>query len=126
MIIHWEPKQSVENGQSESGHVPWQQAKMGLVHKNERKIYHMHHQKEYEIAYGTHDISLNFIFILSKTSLMLGFLPKPNLSCMNWSDKFHYFGIMKKFILTYVKSRETKGYLKTRVKLKLLDGKLDF
>ena len=32
----------------------------------------------------------------------------------------------EKFILTYVKSRETKGYLKTRVELKLLKGKLDF
>ena len=72
---------------------------MGLVHKNEHKIYHMHHQIEYEITYDTHDISLKFIFILSKTSLMLGLLPKPNLSCMNWSDKFHYLGIMKNSFL---------------------------
>ena len=50
---------------------------MGLVHKNEQKIYHMHHQTEYEITNGTHDISLKFIFILSKTSLMLG--PHQNL-----------------------------------------------
>ena len=56
---------------------------MGLVHKNERKIYHMHHQTEYEITFGTHDISLKFIFILSKTSLMLDLPPKPNLSHMN-------------------------------------------
>ena len=55
---------------------------MGLVHNNERKIYHMHHQTKYEITYDTHDISLKFIFILSKTSLMLGLPPKPNLSCM--------------------------------------------
>ena len=41
---------------------------MRLVHKNERKIYHMPHQIEYEITYGTHDILLKFIFILSKTS----------------------------------------------------------
>ena len=72
---------------------------MGLVHKNEHKIYHIHHQTEYEITNGTHDISLKFIFILSKTSLMLGLSPKPNLSCMNWSDKFHYFGIMKNSLL---------------------------
>ena len=32
----------------------------------------------------------------------------------------------EKFILTCVKSRETEGYLKTRVQLKLLKGKLDF
>ena len=56
---------------------------MGLVHKNEHQIYHMHHQTEYEITNDTHDISLKFIFILSKTSLMLDFSPKPNLSCMN-------------------------------------------
>ena len=31
---------------------------------------------------------------------------KPDLSCMNWSHKFHYFRIMKKFIIAYVKSRE--------------------
>ena len=30
MIIHWEPKQSVGNGQSESGCVPWQQANNAL------------------------------------------------------------------------------------------------
>ena len=72
---------------------------MRLVHKNERKIYHMHHQTEYEITYDTHDISLKFIFILSKTSLMLSLSPKPNLSYMNWSDKFHYFEIMKKSFL---------------------------
>ena len=57
-----------------------------LVHKNEHKIYHMHHQTEYEITNGTHDISLKFIFILSKTSLMLGspirsgYSPLPDLS----------------------------------------------
>ena len=45
---------------------------MGLVYKNEHKIYHMHYETEYEITYDTHDISLKFIFILSKTSLMLG------------------------------------------------------
>ena len=72
---------------------------MGLVHKNERKIYHMHHQIEYEIIYDTYDISVKFIFILSKTSLMLGLPPKPNLSCMNWSNKFRYFGIMKNSFL---------------------------
>ena len=72
---------------------------MGLVHKNEQKIYHMHHQTEYEITNGTHDISLKFIFILNKTSLMLGLPPKPNLSCMNWSHKFYYFGIMKNSLL---------------------------
>ena len=44
---------------------------------------------------------------------------KPNLSCMNWSHKFHYFGIMKKnFILTYEKSKEMKDYLKTGIELK--------
>ena len=30
MIIHWEPKQNVDNGQSESGCVPWQQANNAL------------------------------------------------------------------------------------------------
>ena len=68
---------------------------IGLVHKNERKIYHMHHQTEYEVTYGTHDISLKFIFILNETSLMSGLPPKPNLSCIKWFDKFHYFRIMK-------------------------------
>ena len=59
---------------------------MGLVHKKEHKIYHMHHQTEYVITNGTHDISLKFIFILSKTSLMLGspirsgYSPLPDLS----------------------------------------------
>ena len=33
---------------------------------------------------------------------------------------------MKKSILTYVKSRETRDYLKTGVELKLLERKLDF
>ena len=52
---------------------------------------------------------------------------KPNLSCMNWSHKFHYFGIMKKqFILTYEKLKEIEDYLKTRVELKLFEIKLDF
>ena len=32
----------------------------------------------------------------------------------------------EKIILAYVKSRETKDYLKTRVKLKLFERKLDF
>ena len=32
----------------------------------------------------------------------------------------------EKFILTCVKSRETEGYLKTRVQLKLFEGKVDF
>ena len=32
----------------------------------------------------------------------------------------------EKFIFTYVKSRETEGYSKTRMKLKLFEGKLDF
>ena len=45
---------------------------MGLVHKNECKIHHMHYQTKSEITNDTHDISLKFIFILSKTSLMLG------------------------------------------------------
>ena len=50
------------------------------------------------------------------------------LSCINWSHKFYYFEIMKKFILAYVKSRETGDYLKlkTGVELKLLERKLDF
>ena len=44
---------------------------IGLVHENEHNIYHMRHQTDYEITNGTHDISLKFIFILSKTSFML-------------------------------------------------------
>ena len=55
---------------------------MGLVHKNEHTIYHMHHQTEYVITNGTHDISLKFIFILSKTSLMLG--PRQNPIYLVW------------------------------------------
>ena len=98
---------------------------MRLVHKNERKIYHMHHQIEYEITYGTHDISLKFIFILSKTSLMLGPHKNP-IYLHKLVSQISLFRNYDKFILTYVKSRETKGYLKTRVELKLLKGKLDF
>ena len=47
---------------------------------------------------------------------------------MNWSHKFHYFGIMKKkkFILTYEKSKEMKDYLKTGVELKLFLEKTGF
>ena len=55
---------------------------MGLVHKKEHKIYHMHHQTKYEITNGTQDISLKFIFILSKISLMLG--PHQNLIYLAW------------------------------------------
>ena len=55
---------------------------MRLMHKNEHKIYHIHHQTKYEITYGTHDISLKFIFILSKTSLMLG--PHQNPIYLSW------------------------------------------
>ena len=51
---------------------------------------------------------------------------KPDLSCMNWSHKFHYFRIMKKFIIAYVKSREIEDYLKIGVELKLFERKLDF
>ena len=55
---------------------------VGLVHRNEHKIYHMHHQTEYEITNDTHDISLKFIFILSKTTLMLG--PHQNPIYLAW------------------------------------------
>ena len=99
---------------------------MGLVHKNECKIYHMHHQIEYKITYGTHDILLKFIFILSKTSLMLGLPTKPNLSFINGSHKFIILELWEKNILAYVKSRETEDYLKIRVELKLFERKLDF
>ena len=102
---------------------------MGLVHKNERKIYHMHHQTEYEITYGTHDISLKFIFILSKTSLMLS-PPKANLSFMNWSHIFHYFGIMKiNYCLSKIKRNRRlfanrNGIKIVRVKTGFLELKL--
>ena len=98
---------------------------MGLVHKNEYKIYHMHHQTEYEITNGTHDISLKFIFILSKTSLMLG-PTKTQFILHELVSQISLFRNYEKFILTYVKSRETEVYLRTRVELKLFEGKLDF
>ena len=98
---------------------------MGLVHKNERKIYHMHHQTEYEITYGTHDISLKFIFILSKTSLMLGPHKNP-IYLHKLISQISLFRNYEKFILTYENSKETKDYLKTGVKLKLFERKLDF
>ena len=41
-------------------------------------------------------------------------------------SKISLFRNYEKFILTYVKSRETKGYLRTQVELKLFEGKLDF
>ena len=97
----------------------------GLVHKNEYKIYNMHHQIEYEITNGTHDISLKFIFILSKISLMLG-PTKTQFILHELVSQILLFRNYKKFIFIYVKSRETKGCLKTRVELKLFKGKLDF
>ena len=50
---------------------------MGLVYKNEHNIYHMRHQTNYEITNGTHDISLKFIFILSRTSFILDLHQNP-------------------------------------------------
>ena len=55
---------------------------MGLVHKNEHNIYHMRHQANYEITNDTHDISFKFIFILSRTSLMLD--PHQNPIYLAW------------------------------------------
>ena len=55
---------------------------MRLVYKNEHKIYHMCHQTDYEIINDTHGILIEFIFILSKTSLMLG--PHQNLIYLAW------------------------------------------
>ena len=72
--------------------------KMGLVHKNEYKIFHMYHQTEYEITNDTHDISLKFIFILSRTSLMLDPLYEV-------VSQILLFWNYEKFIITYVKSR---------------------
>ena len=79
---------------------------MGLVHKNEHKIYHIHHQTEYEITNGTHDISLKFIFILSRTFFILG-PTKAEFILHELVSQISLFRNYEKFILTYVKSRET-------------------
>ena len=98
---------------------------MRLVHKNEHKIYHMRHQTDYEIINDTHDISLEFIFILSRTFFMLG-PTKAQFILHKLVSQISLFQNYRKFIFTYVKSRETKGYLKIIVELKLFERKLHF
>ena len=71
---------------------------MRLVHENEHNIYHMRYQIDYEITNDTHDISLKFIFILSRTSLMLDPLYEV-------VSQILLFWNYEKFIITYVKSR---------------------
>ena len=58
-----------------------------------------------------------------ETSNDVGSPSKPNLSFMDWSHKFYYFGIVK---IHYYKLRELEDYLKTKVELKLSKKKLDF
>ena len=90
---------------------------MGLVHKNECKIHHMHHQTKSEITNGTHDISLKFIFILSKTSLMLG--PHQSPIYLAWISPTNsiILELWKKIIHTYLKSRKMENYFKIKENL---------
>ena len=98
---------------------------MGLVYKNEHKIYHMCHQTDYEIINDTHGILIKFIFILSRTFFILG-PTKVEFILHELVSQISLFRNYGKFILTYVKSKETEGYLKTRVELKLFERKLHF
>ena len=98
---------------------------MELVHKNEHKIYHMCHQTDYEIINDMHDISIEFIFILSRTFFILG-PTKAEFILHELVSQISLFWNYGKFIITYVKSREIEGYLKNRVELKLFERKLHF
>ena len=55
---------------------------------------------------------------------MQGPSPKPNLSCMRWYHKFHYFGIMKNsFLLT---KNQKKRLFENWSGIKIVREKIDF
>ena len=98
---------------------------MGLVHKKEHKIYHMHHQTEYEIINGTQDISLKFIFILSKISLMLG--PHQNLIYLAWIGLTNFIILELWKIHSYLcKIKRNIRLFENQSEIKIVRGKIGF
>ena len=98
---------------------------MRLVHKNQYKIYLMHHLTEYEITNGTHDISLKFIFILSKISLMLG--PHQNLIYLAWIGLTNFIILELWKIHSYLcKIKRNKRLFENQSGIKTVQGKIEF